>query len=589
VIGDEHELEERAVEGWEEFKGRTPHRPFIDAVKIACSECEGKMERIPDVGNPWLDAGIVSFSTMGYRSDPEFWEKWYPADWISESFPGQFRNWFYSMLAMATVIDGTPPFLQNFGYASLLAEDGREMHKSWGNSIEFNEAADKMGVDVMRWLYCAHKPETNLLFGFNRAEEVRRRFLLPLWNVYSFLTTYALLDGWEPEMETFDSAFPEGPTPDSDNLLDQWVLARLNQVVARVTENFKNSDAFAATLSIESFIDDLTNWFVRRSRRRFWKSEHDTDKGAAYQTLYHVLVKLIRTLAPIIPFVTEEMYQNLMRSVKEDAHESIHHTSWPEADQSIIDEKLIEQMDLVRRIASLGLSARSSANIKVRQPVATVYAYTGGGKKSLDEFMVETIKDELNVKAFAFVDKAEELVSYHVLPNNQILGPKFGSQFPEVRKALSALDPIEVNKKVSAGESVEIEIEAQKVELAAEEILVETQPAENMAVASEKSITVGIDSVITPELRAEGLAREFVRRVQSLRKEAGYEISDRIKVYYQASDDLGTAVKEHREYIMGEVLANEMFAEEPPAKSKQPDKPFKFDGEEMVIGLVKDK
>ncbi|MDH3944064.1 MAG: class I tRNA ligase family protein, partial [Anaerolineae bacterium] len=241
VIGDEHELEERAVEGWDEFAGRTPHRPYIDAVKLACSKCEGRMSRIPDVGNPWLDAGIVSFSTLGYREDNEFWQKWYPADWISESFPGQFRNWFYSLLVMGTVVDGSPPFLENFGYALLLAEDGREMHKSWGNAIEFNEAADKMGVDVMRWLYCAHKPENNLLFGYNRADEARRRVLIPLWNVYSFLATYANLDGWTPEWSDFDPAHPEGNAPQSDNPLDKWIVARLNQVTARVTETLENS------------------------------------------------------------------------------------------------------------------------------------------------------------------------------------------------------------------------------------------------------------------------------------------------------------------------------------------------------------
>jgi isoleucyl-tRNA synthetase len=282
------------------------------------------------------------------------------------------------------------------------------------------------------------------------------------------------------------------------------------------------------------------------------------------------------------------MYQNLVHSVNADAYESIHHTSWPEIDENIIDEKLIEQMDLVRRIASLGLSARSSANIKVRQPLATVFAYTGGGGKSLSEFMVDTIKDELNVKDFAFVNKAEELVSYRILPNSQLLGPKFGSHFPAVRKALSALDPVEVNQKVSTGESVEIEVDGKKFELTAEEILIETEPAENMAVASDKGVTVGIDSVISPELRAEGLAREFVRRVQSLRKEVDFEIADRIMVYYQATDDLAAAVEAHRDYVMGEVLANELHAQEPPADSKQPDKPYKFDGEEVAIGLVKD-
>ena len=198
VVGDDAELEERAVEGYDVLEGHTPHRPFIDAVKLECGQCGGTMSRIPDVGNPWLDAGIVPFSTLQYRTNRDYWEKWYPADWISESFPGQFRNWFYSLLAMATVLDNSPPFLENFSYASLYAEDGREMHKSWGNAIEFNEAADKMGVDVMRWLYCAHKPEHNLLFGYHRAEETRRRFIIPLWNVYSFFSTYASLDGWTP-------------------------------------------------------------------------------------------------------------------------------------------------------------------------------------------------------------------------------------------------------------------------------------------------------------------------------------------------------------------------------------------------------
>ena len=227
------------------------------------------MSRIADVGNPWLDAGIVPFSTLRYRSDHEYWSQWYPASWISESFPGQFRNWFYSLLAMATVIEGKPPFLVNFGYGTLLAEDGTPMHKSSGNSIEFSEAADKMGVDVMRWLYCAHKPENDLLFGFNRGDEVRRQFLIPFWNVYSFFVTYARLDGWEPPQQAFDPAFPEGSTPHSDNLLDVWILARLNQMIDQVVAALEGTDIYSASQVVEAFMDDLTNWFVRRSRRRF--------------------------------------------------------------------------------------------------------------------------------------------------------------------------------------------------------------------------------------------------------------------------------------------------------------------------------
>ena len=374
VMGDEDELKRRAVQGWEIFEGHTPHRPFIDEVKLECAKCKGLMSRIPDVGNPWLDAGIVPFSTLRYRKDREYWQSWYPAHWISESFPGQFRNWFYSLLAMATVVDQSPPFKENFGYGTLLAEDGRPMHKSWGNMIEFNEAADKMGVDVMRWLFSSNKPENDLLFGYGRGDETRRMFLIPLWNAYSFLVTYANLDGWAPGFPPadmkFDPAIPEGPTPDSHNLLDRWVLARLNQIVPLVTEALENSDSLTAADDLAGFLDDLTNWYIRRSRRRFWKSEHDRDKSEAYATLHHVLVKFSRLLAPFTPFVTEAIYQNLVRSVHPEAYESVHHTAWPLFDPSVIDQDLLDEMDVARQVASLGLAARNGAGLKVRQPLS---------------------------------------------------------------------------------------------------------------------------------------------------------------------------------------------------------------------------
>ncbi|MCJ7702601.1 MAG: class I tRNA ligase family protein [Anaerolineales bacterium] len=565
VMGDEHEMEERAIEGWDQFKGHTPHRPFIDKIKIACDKCGGKMSRIPDVGNPWLDAGIVSFSTLGYRDDPDFWRKWYPAHWISESFPGQFRNWFYSLLAMATVLDGTPPFLQNFGYASLLAEDGREMHKSWGNAIEFNEAADKMGVDVMRWLYCSHKPENNLLFGYNRAEETRRRFLIPLWNVYSFFSTYASLDGWLPTLaEPFDPGRPEGSTPESMNPLDQWILARLNQVVAEVSEDFENSDAYTATLAFEALMDDVSNWYVRRSRRRFWKSEHDNDKNTAYATLWHLLVKMTRALAPVLPFVSEVMYQNLVRGAAPDAHESVHHTDWPAADLEAVDEKLITQMGLARRVASLGLSARSNADLKVRQPLSKVLVYVSEGQAELSDDLVAIVSDELNVKRFEFTPDAGTLVSYRVLPVNKVLGPRFGADFPKVRAALSALDPNQVAASVEAGESIQVEFEGQPHLLTPEEVLVNSEPAEGLAVATDKFLSVAVDTVLTPELKSEGLAREIVRRVQAQRKNADFNIEDRITTWYLADDELVEVFQTWGVYIQAETLTTELVDGEAP-------------------------
>lgn len=533
VLGDEQELKARAVEGWETFAGHTPHRPYVDAVKLQCAACGGKMSRVTEVGNPWLDAGIVPFSTLRYRTNREYWRQWYPADWISESFPGQFRNWFYSLLAMATVLDDSPPFLQNFGYATLYAEDGTPMHKSSGNMIEFNEAADQMGVDVMRWLYANQRPEANLLFGYNRADEVRRRFLIPLWNVYNFFVSYALLDNWEPDAETFDPRFPEGPTPAAANLLDRWILARLNRVTADVTTALAATDSPTAATSVEAFLDDLSNWYVRRSRRRFWRGQLDADKRSAYLTLYHVLVKLGRLLAPITPFVTEVMYQNLVRAVRPGAFTSVHMTYYPEVDTSVLDPLLLEQMGLARRLASLGLSARGSAGVKVRQPLARALAFVGPNETPLTPELVELVQDELNVKALELTQEEGMLVKYRILPDNRLLGPRLGSKFPAVRAALASLPGSEVARRVAAGDPVSLDVGGEAIELAPNEVLVQTQAAEGLAVASGEGVTVAVDPALTPELVAEGLAREFVRALQNLRKDAGLEIQDRIITHYQ--------------------------------------------------------
>jgi isoleucyl-tRNA synthetase len=599
VIGDEKELKERAVEGWDQFEGHAPHRPHIDAVKLKCEACDGLMTRIPDVGNPWLDAGIVPFSTLRYREDPDYWKKWYPADWISESFPGQFRNWFYSVLAMGTVMDGGNAFDELFGYALLLAEDGSEMHKSTGNMVEFNEAADKMGVDVMRWLYCAHKPENNLLFGYERADETRRRVLIPLWNVYSFLATYARLDEWSPTWEKFDPDHPEGPTPQSDNPLDQWILARLNQVVALVTKALDETDAFAATLAVEPLIDDITNWYVRRSRRRFWRSEHDSDKAAAYTTLHHVLVKLVRLIAPFMPFVTEEIYQNLVvdqvsaseTSAKANskrnrvAHSSIHHTLFPLPDDSAIDTALIEEMGLARQIASLGLSARGNVGLKVRQPLAKVLVHTSSGISELSAPMVEIVKDELNVKNLQFSAEIGDLVQFTLLPDNAKLGPRFGADFPKLRAALSELDPIEVKANLDAAESVELKVGKEKVVLAPDEILVNSAGAEGLAVASEKAVTVAVDTELTAELKAEGQAREIVRRIQDMRKNADFNIEDRIRTYYMVEGELAAVFGAWADYIKAETLSEELLEEDAPKEAYSESQ--QVDGVSLRIGLVR--
>jgi isoleucyl-tRNA synthetase len=557
VIGSKAELEERAVEGWDAFEGHAPHRPYIDAVKIACPNCEARVNRVPDVGNAWLDAGIVGLSTLHYNTDREYWSKWFPADLISESFPGQFRNWFYSLLAMSTVMERKAPFKHCFSYATLLGEDGREMHKSWGNAIEFNDAADRMGVDVMRWLYIDHKPEKDLLFGYHLADETRRRFLIPLWNVYSFFVTYANIDGWQPDSSGAQVQHSE---------LDRWILARLEQVIQVVTDRLESYEPNLATVIVNEFIDDLSNWYVRRSRRRFWakagaSAASDADKHAAYATLYHVLVRLSKLLAPFTPFVTEVMYQNLVRSVDADAPESVHHWDWPAVNTQALaaSQELLDRMALARQVVTLGHAARAQANVKVRQPLGQVVVVAPGRADDLTA-MQDLIVDELNVKDLEIAREAGELVNYRLLPVNKVLGPRFGKLFPQVRAALSAVaDPAAAAAALEAGQSLTLNVDGQTVHLAPDEVLVQTEARAGLAVLSEGGVTVALDTELTPALVAEGLAREVVRRVQTLRKEADFQLDDHIVTNYQTDDELGAVISAWSDYIRAETLSDELL------------------------------
>jgi len=583
VIGSREELKERAVAGWEEFEGHTPHRPYIDAVKIACTNCGAVVDRIPDVGNPWLDAGIVGISTLKYSTDRDYWEKWFPADMISESFPGQFRNWFYSLLAMSTVMERKAPFKHCFTYGTLLAEDGRPMHKSWGNAIEFNEAADKMGVDVMRWLYIDHKPEKDLAFGYHNADEVRRRFLIPWWNVYAFFVTYANIDGWQPNM---DPGLAEPATP----LLDRWILARLDQVVQEVTEKLETYEPNQATAAVDGFIDDLSNWYVRRSRRRFWakagaSKASDADKNTAYSTLYRVLVTLSKLLAPFTPFVSEVMYQNLVRATDPSALESVHHCSWPTVDTEALklSEELLNQMALARQVVTLGHAVRAQANSKVRQPLTKALIFAPGRSDDLDA-MRELIVDELNVKHLESAQAAGELVTYKLLPVNQVLGPRFGKLFPQVRAALSSVaDPAAAAATLETGGTLELQVDGQSLALAGDEVLVQTEAREGLAVLSEGGITVALDTELTPELVAEGLAREVVRRVQTLRKDADYQLDDRIVTSYETDGELAAVITQWADYIRTETLSDDLSPGLPAAGAHN--ESYQVDGHDLTLGV----
>ncbi len=396
VISGKEELKEKAMSGWEEFEGNTPHRPWIDQVTIKCSKCGGEAHRIPDVGNPWLDAGIVPYSTIMKENtgDPLYltnraeWEKWFPIDFITESFPGQFKNWFYSMIAMSTVLENKQPFDRVLGFGTLLAEDGRPMHKSWGNSIEFNEGADKIGVDVMRFMYASANPADNMLFGYKKGDEVRRQVLLKIWNSYNFFVMNANLVGWTPkELETHVAL----------NVLDQWILSRIHNTVQAVTKALDAYDPYSASQAIETFIDDLSNWYIRRSRDRV-QGDDKVDETAFFNTSYTVFVTFSQMIAPIMPFVSDEMYTNLT------GEESVHLSNWPMVDENIINEELEKQMQNIRDLATLVHMKRRTANIAVRIPLIQ-FKYQG--PQSFSDQLLTVLAAEVNVENVEYAGQSE--------------------------------------------------------------------------------------------------------------------------------------------------------------------------------------
>ncbi len=538
VIGSLQELRERALSGLEHLSEL--HRPWIDEVVIACARCGAPTRRITEVGDAWLDAGIVPFSTLYYLQDPAYWRQWFPADFITE-MREQIRLWFYSMLFMSVALEDRSPYQAVLAYEKLMDEHGEPMHRSKGNAIWFDEAVERMGADVMRWMYASQNITQNLLFGYTPAREVTQK-LLTLWNVYAFFVLYAREDRFVPA--------PERHVPHHQRaLLDRWILSRFAALVAAVRETLDNYDPGPATVAVERFVDDLSTWYVRRSRRRFWKSANDRDKWAAYQTLYEVLVGLVRLLAPIMPFLTEELYQNLVRSVDPSAPDSVHLTDYPVPDEAARDTALEQAVDLAREIVALGRAARSAAQIRVRQPLAKLLVRLPDRQATLDPALVEEIADELNVKQVELVGDLGYAVQQVATPRPELLGPKYGRRYPEISKALR-----EGRFTVLPGGRVAVE----GVELEPGEVTLSTRGLPGYQVEEADGILVALDTTLTEPLVLEGQAREIVRHIQDLRKEAGFEVADRIVVGYETLGDhagLREAITTHRDYIARETLA----------------------------------
>lgn len=567
LVGGYNELKQRAVLGWDQFQGRSPHRPWVDAVKIECPKCGGRMSRIPDVGNPWLDAGIVMFSTVMppercytpdkarsgayaydagqvYPANRDYWQQWYPAEFITECFPGQFRNWFYAILTMSTALEGRAPFETLLGHALVKDEQGQDMHKSKGNAIWFDEAADRMGADLMRWIFCCQNPVQNLNFGYHMAAEYKRQ-LLTLHNVYSFYITYARLDGFSPAGRKAAGS--------QLALLDRWILSELNLLAGVARERLDDYDAMSVCRRIETFVEDLSTWYVRRSRRRFWKSESDADKEAAYLTLYSCLETLLRLMAPFMPFWTEAMYQNLVRAVDPEAPESIHLCAYPQPDADFVDRNLSNEMALVRKVVSLGHAARKEARIKVRQPLARMlYAGQGDSDWQVIEKYSDIIRDEVNVKEIALLKDRSSLISYRARGLGAKLGPKFQSKAEQVKSAIAILDSGQVESLMKHGL---LDLDGRGTMVGLEDVEISTVSLSGYCCKMDGQDTVALDTNLTEDLAAEGLARELVHVIQNARKKSGLEVSDRIVVRYGADIELGRAMDKHREWIMNEILA----------------------------------
>ena len=542
-IGSIEELKNKGINVPEDIE---LHKPYIDAVHLNCPECGKEMERVKEVIDCWFDSGSMPFAQLHYPfENKELFEQNYPAQFISEAVD-QTRGWFYTLLAISTAVFDRNPFENCIVLGHVLDKKGLKMSKSKGNVVDPFEVLGSEGADATRWhFYTASAPWLPTRFSTDDVSEAGRKFLSTLWNVYSFYVLYADLDKFNPT-EYADFV--------SDNVMDKWIMSKLNTLVKDVDAKLNSYDITNAALAIEDFTDELSNWYVRRNRARYWSETLTDDKIGAYVTLYRVLTTLVKVAAPFVPFITEEIYQNLVVNLDPQAEESVHLCLWPEVDEKAIDKNLEAEMDLAYKIVKLGRSARNGANIKNRQPLSKMLVSTD----SLPVYYGDIIIDELNIKAVEFGADLSTHVNFEIKPNLPVLGRAYGKMIPQIRKEIGARNQMELAQTIQNGGVVTINIDGTEIELNKENLLVTMQGLEGYAFAGEGSTGVVLDTHISEELREEGHVREMISKIQNMRKESGFQVADKIKLYVADNEMLMNVIKKFADVIKRDTLTEEI-------------------------------
>ena len=570
-IGSRQELFE--MSGDERAKTVELHRPYIDEITLKCPECGGEMHRVPEVIDCWFDSGAMPFAQHHYPfENKELFEQQFPANFISEAVD-QTRGWFYSLLAESTLLFNKAPYKNVIVLGHVQDENGQKMSKSKGNAVDPFDALNKYGADAIRWyFYINSAPWLPNRFHGKAVVEGQRKFMSTLWNTYAFFVLYADIDNFDPTK--YELNYDQLP------VMDKWLLSRLNTTVQAVDNDLANYKIPEAARALQEFVDEMSNWYVRRCRERFWAKGMEQDKINAYMTLYTALVTVAKAAAPMIPFMTEDIYQNLVRSIDADAPESIHLCDYPEVNEAWIDKDLEANMEELLEIVVLGRACRNTANIKNRQPIGTMYVKA---EKAMDKFYTDIIADELNVKEVKFADDVESFISYSFKPQLRTVGPKYGKLLNGIRTALSEIDGTAAMKELRDNGVLVLDIDGNRVELAEEDLLIETAQSEGYVTETDGETSVVLDTNLTPELIQEGFVREIISKVQTMRKEAGFEVMDKIIVYAKDNDKIMDIMKANQDEIKREVLAENIILGEAEGYTKE----WNINKEAVTLGVSK--